>query len=533
MSRLTEVGLRVARGAVRALGAVVVVSALALAAPAIASASSGPALPSQDPFYTYSGSLAGLAPGAVLRTRPVTVSDSTTVPFSASQVLYRTTGELGQPTVTAATVIRPLLPVPTRIVSYQTAYDALGSQCDPSYTLQGGNPGYSTAADEAKVISAYAAAGFTVVVSDYEGTALDWGAGQESGYGTLDGIRAAESVLNVPAASTPVGLTGYSGGSIATEFATELAPTYAPQLDIVGAAEGGLPVDFAHNLSYINGSQDWSGVIPAVLVGIGRAFNIDMSKYQSPYGAQLAQTISDECINDFLGAYPGLTIQKLVGPQYQDFFAIPLFAKINNQLIMGATGTPKGPLFIAVGNADGTGDGVMVADDVEALAHTYCERGVSVQFNEYQGDDHDQAAIPYEVGALQFLTERLDGVPVANGCSSIGTGSSLAPLPVASPLPPPPPIELRLRYLGPRPRLHGLLIELRTNRGALTRLAIRLRRGRRVVDRVTIGRVGTHWRRVVLRSHRRMPSTGAYTLTVAQRQQTLVKRKLKLRRRRP
>jgi len=327
-----------------------------------------------------------------------------------------------------------------------------------------------------------------------------------------------------------VGLAGYSGGSIATEFATELAPTYAPNLDIVGAAEGGLPVDFAHNLSYINGSKDWSGVIPAVLVGIGRAFAIDIAKYQSAYGAQLSQTISDECINNFLGAYPGLTIQKLVGPQYQDFFAIPLFAKINNQLIMGATGTPKGPLFIAVGNADGTGDGVMVAADVQALAHTYCERGVSVQFNQYKGDDHTQAAIPYEAGALQFLTERLSGVPVANGCSSIGAGSSLAPLPLASPAPPA--IKLTLRYLGPRQRLHGVLIELRTNRAALTRLVIRLRRGRRVVDKVTIRRVGTHWRRVVLRSHRRMPSSGGYTLTVAHGRQTLVKRKLRLHRRR-
>ncbi len=49
-------------------------------------------------------------------------------------------------------------------------------------------------------------------------------------------------------------MVGYSGGSIATEFASELAPKYAPELNIVGVAEGGIPVDFAHNLTYINGS---------------------------------------------------------------------------------------------------------------------------------------------------------------------------------------------------------------------------------------------------------------------------------------
>ena len=82
-------------------------------------------------------------------------------------------------------------------------------------------------------------------------------------------------------ASAKVALTGYSGGSIATEWASELAPDYAPELHIVGAAEGGIPVDFAHNLNYINGSPDWSGVIPAVLVSLSRAFGIDSSRQAS------------------------------------------------------------------------------------------------------------------------------------------------------------------------------------------------------------------------------------------------------------
>ena len=32
-------------------------------------------------------------------------------------------------------------------------------------------------------------------------------------------------------------------------------------------------------------------------------------------------------------------------------------------------------MFMAVGNADGTGDDVMIAKDVEALAHQYCGEG--------------------------------------------------------------------------------------------------------------------------------------------------------------
>ncbi|MGH9060560.1 MAG: lipase family protein, partial [Acidimicrobiales bacterium] len=197
-----------------------VVTVIALAATS-SSAAASPTVPSSDPFYSYSGSLDQIAPGTVLRQRTVTIAESgTSTPISATQVLYRTTGQLGQPTATVATILRPATqPLVTKLVSYQTAYDALGSQCDPSYTLQGGNSSYATAQDEEQIILGYLSAGDTVVVPDYEGERLDWAAGQESGYGTLDGIRAAESLLGLSPGGTPVGMVGYSGGSIATDFA--------------------------------------------------------------------------------------------------------------------------------------------------------------------------------------------------------------------------------------------------------------------------------------------------------------------------
>jgi hypothetical protein len=396
-----------------------------------------PSLPSSDLFYTYSGStpLAQIAPGTVLKVRAIQlIVGGAPSPYSADQVLYRTTGELGQPTATVETIIKPLVPGgAAKLISYQTFYDALGSGCDPSYTLAGGNPGYTDAQADAALMQNYLEAGFTVVTSDYEGENLDWAAGQESGYNTLDGIRAAENELAVPR-STPVGMLGYSGGSIATEWASELAPAYAPELHIVGVAEGGIPVDFAHNLTYINGDNDgWAGVIPAVLVGVSRGFGIDLGTYLSAYGQKVTGQVADECINNFAGSYPGLTVQQLLKPQYENFLAIPTFAAIVNELIMGSTpGQPAEPLFMAVGNHDGTGDGVMVAADVEALAHEYCQQGVPVTFSESQGLDHTEAIAPFESAALAFLQARFAGAPAVNGCASIGAGNSLAPLPVHS-----------------------------------------------------------------------------------------------------
>ncbi|MGH3156056.1 MAG: lipase family protein [Streptosporangiaceae bacterium] len=393
-------------------------------------------LPSHDPFYTYTGSkpLSQIALGTVLRKRSVTLKiASLTIPYSAEQVLYRTSGEQGQPTVTVTTIIKPLTSLlGTKIVAYQTAYDALGSECDPSYTLRGGNPGDTDSQAEAAVIALYVTAGYTVTVPDYEGTSLQWAAGQESGYNTLDAIRATERYLGVPN-STQVGMLGYSGGSIATEWASELAPKYAPKLNIIGAASGGVPVDLAQNLTYINGDDDWSGVIPAVLDTLSSTFGVNLTKYLSPYGEKLTKAVQGECIASFAGNYPGLTFQQLVKVQYANPFQVPVLVRIFNHLLMGtAPGHPEEPLLLGVGNADGTGDGIMVAGDVEALAHEYCQQGVPVTFDEYSGLEHTEAAVPFEVDAMTFLTNLFAGGAPSNGCSSIGPGTSIAPLPPPS-----------------------------------------------------------------------------------------------------
>jgi hypothetical protein len=228
-------------------------------------------------------------------------------------------------------------------------------------------------------------------------------------------------------------MLGYSGGSIATEWAAELAPAYAPELNFVGASIGGVPVDFAHNLTYVNGDQDWAGVIPAVLVSVGRAFGVDISPYLSGYGQQVTSQVSGECIGSFAGDYPGLTIQQLLLPQYSDPFQIKPLVDIMNDLIMGnSPGKPGEPLLIGIGNYDGTGDGIMIIGDEEALAHEYCQRGVKVTFQEYPGLPHADAAVPWEAASLTFFEARFAGLPAPDGCSSIPAGNSLAPLPEPS-----------------------------------------------------------------------------------------------------
>jgi len=105
-------------------------------------------LPSQDPFYAYTGAepLDTIAPGTVLNHRPVQVTlAGSATPLTADQLLYRTTDQLGHAVVTVTTVLPPTpTPVLPRIVDYLSFYDGLSSQCDPSFTLAGGDSGDST-----------------------------------------------------------------------------------------------------------------------------------------------------------------------------------------------------------------------------------------------------------------------------------------------------------------------------------------------------------------------------------------------------
>ncbi len=411
--------------------------------------------PEQDPFYKYEGAtpLADIAPGTVLKTRTESYHVAEiAVPITAVQLLYRSTGQLGQPTVNVTSVLLPPLRLGTPpIVSYQSLYDSLTTEADPSYAISGGPVSLGSLLPnlESVLIAPALLAGEAVVIPDTEGENADFAAGAEYGYNTLDSLRAA---LSSPATglegASKIGLLGYSGGAIATEWAAELAPTYAPEINsrLIGAAFGGTLVDPAHNLRYVEGSSEWAGIIPASIIGVARSFHqeAEATRYLSEYGMVLDEDLQHTSFLEWLFAYPGLTWPQLTKPEYPTPESIPLFVADANQLIMGTHGTPTVPLLMvqgAGGELEGTpgnkpgigaGDGVMIAGDVRTLAREYCSRGVTVQYTEYEDLSHILAAVPWLVEAYAWLGERLFGIPAPQDCSSIAPGNSLAPISASS-----------------------------------------------------------------------------------------------------
>jgi hypothetical protein len=428
-------------------GPAVVVLALLLAAFAAPSARAVPP-PGQDPFYTYAGStpLADISPGTVLKTRtlPYHVA-GLPLPVKAVQLLYRSTGSVGQATVNVTSVLKPPLSLGAPdVVAYQSFYDSLNQDDEPSYAISGGlTLGGAIPQVESALFAPELLAGNAVVIADTEGQAADFAAGPEYGINTLDSLRAAlASPATGLAGADKIGLIGYSGGAIATEWAAELAPSYAPDINqlIVGAAFGGVLVHPAHNLHYVDGSTVWAGVIPMAVIGVSRAFQIDLTPYLSEYGLQIYNKLQKASIAEVLGLYPGLTWAQMAKPEYQTPESVPLYVEVVNQLIMGTGGTPTAPLLIAQGaNGElegtsgtkpgiGRGDGVMIAGDVRTLARDYCQRGVAVQYNQYDLLAHVEAAVPWIATAVPWLSARFAGKAAPKNCSQIAPGNPLDPV---------------------------------------------------------------------------------------------------------
>ncbi|MBJ7329425.1 MAG: triacylglycerol lipase [Solirubrobacteraceae bacterium] len=408
----------------------------------------------QDPFYSgvQPASLGPIAPGTVLDTRIVPYHIAgLQIPLEAVQLSYRSTGQLGQPTMNVTTVVRPILQVrdTRKVISYQSFYDSLNPDDEPSYAISGGKTfGGAIMGVESALVVPFLLKGYTVVIPDIEGQDANFAAGPEYGYNTLDSLRAAVASQAAGIADDArIGLFGYSGGAIGTGWAAELAPNYAPDIDqrLVGAAMGGVLVRPATNLHYIDGSQTWAGVMAMAVIGVSRSFDIDLSPYLSEYGLRIYDKLEDASIAEVLGAYPGLTWKKMAKPEYETPEMVPLYVGVANKLIMGSYGTPTTPLLIgqgAKGELEGTqgdqpgigaGDGVMVTGDVRAVARKWCAKGTTIEYRQFDDLSHIPTAAAWIPQGITWLERRFTSAPAPENCADIEPGNSLDPIPVKDP----------------------------------------------------------------------------------------------------
>ncbi|MFD6463919.1 lipase family protein, partial [Streptomyces roseolus] len=238
--------------------------------------------PELDEFYSPPASLvASAAPGQVLRARAIAPAffGIAQLNVDAWQLLYRTTNSFGEAISTVTTVLKPRGARPEggrKLLSYQIAEDSAAQYCAPSYVIQSGAipADYVNAAEVLIPIAAGIGQGWTVALPDYEGPNSAYGVSRISAHAALDRIRAVQSFepAQLSGTATPTALWGYSGGTIPSSFAAEIAQDYAPELHIVGIAAGGVAAaDFPAALRHNNRGL-YTGLLTGVLAGMANEY---------------------------------------------------------------------------------------------------------------------------------------------------------------------------------------------------------------------------------------------------------------------
>jgi hypothetical protein len=363
----------------------------------------------------------GGSAGSVVAAKSCTLA-AVGIPVPANQcwqLTYNTTDSAGEPVQTIATVLVPATAPRTGrvLVSYQTAEDGLTTACAPSTEFAKG-----TSIEEVNVLLDLAQ-GWVVVVPDYEGPESQYGAGHMAGHAVLDGVRAA---LRFTAAEldpgSKVALEGYSGGALASGWAMELQGSYAPELNIVGVAEGGIPADIHAIAKQVDGGP-FSGIELAAAIGIKRAYQyrFDFESDLNTAGKAMEQNIGAMCVGQVGNAPDPLTtypLQKLgTYTTIPDLLDDPPVAEILNELKMGQHKPAAASVFMF----HSVVDEIIPIATVDALHAYYCAQGVNVIYERTLVGEHIAALAPFFLETLPYLQRVLSGAPpqiaLAQPCS--------------------------------------------------------------------------------------------------------------------
>ena len=417
-------------------------------------------------FFENTADLSGFKPGEVIAKRHLPYHAlGLSAPVDVVQIKFRTTDAQGNPTFGITSVVKPLVKQNGNLVSFHSVYDSLDPAHSPSRAIQGDVAlGTVVASAESALLLDSLAQGTTVAVTDIEGQNANFAAGPEYGTTTLDGIRASLAEPDTGLGdNAKVGMMGYSGGAIASNWAAQMAPEYAPEINdkIVGVATGGLLVNPLHNLEYANGSMNWAGVVPMTVIGLARAYNLDFDKYLSDYGRSMFQKLAHASISEITGSYGGVTWASLVKPEYRDPASIPELVDVVKKTNLGEAPMPTVPFFFGEANNGvidgtmphkqwGTGDGIMVTGDVQDLANKYCQAGVPVHYEEYPFLPHTVAFTRWFPGVSQWMKDRFAGRPAPSSCGSIPAGNDISTPNVVPPAPAGAPQELPQGSAGAR-----------------------------------------------------------------------------------
>lgn len=385
--------------------------------------------------------------GTIVRSEPMKLASNIEIggiPLSVSakgtRIMYTSTDELGDPVAVSGAYLEPTKKWtgtgPRPLVAFAAGTQGQGDSCAPTKSLEkliNVESGELGIGYELPSITSYIDKGIAVVVTDYIGLGTtdrvhSYTNRLDMAHALLDAARAALKVDNASITSaSPIGLHGYSQGGGAAGAAAELAPQYAPELNLKGAFVGAPPADLLAVTKSADGTT-LTGVIAYAINGITQyhpALQTKMAEYTTDAGKQALQTASTQCIGSTLFSFGFAKTSKWTKNGKSAYDIVKSDPVLKAAVDKHRIGKLKPAIPVQV--MTGTKDDIVAHGQAKQLAKDWCGKGVAVDYNpiiQLFGSggtslNHLGPMLTHSGEAHDWLVDRLNGKSMKSNCRSL------------------------------------------------------------------------------------------------------------------
>lgn len=370
-----------------------------------------------DAFYTPPAPLPTGKPGTIIATRPIAATPAGSRGWT---VLYLSTGLDGQPRATSGSIFVPTASAPVGgrpVIAWAHGTTGVAPRCAPSLRHGGGAtsiPGFDRFID----------AGYVVTATDYPGLGTanphPYLVGESEGVAVLDSVRAAQNLTEAQA-TTSFAVWGHSQGGHAALFAGQLAPSYAPELKLVGVAAAAPATELRDLLQHDIGGVAGNVLAAMAVVSWSQVYasqGLTQSQMLNTAAIPSARLIADNCIessDQLLVDLPSAEVLKVgfKGIDKSDHSWTPP-SEWEAPLQQNTPGATR--IGVPVLINQGTADTVVWPGVTTHWVNGQCQAGVILAEKVYDGLTHLNIATTSAGDTSAWFAARFAGEPATSTC---------------------------------------------------------------------------------------------------------------------
>ncbi len=359
--------------------------------------------PSGRAFYLPPDPLPEGAPGTLIWSAPFKAIPGA----QAWKVLYHSRAIDGSDVAVSGVVVAPTDTAPhggRPVISWAHGTHGIADQCAPSRT---GNM-VSRLPSIGKLI----AQGYVVVATDYEGLGTPgthpYLVGESEAHGVLDIVKAAHQIRETDA-NDKTFVWGQSQGGQAALFAGEIAPTYAPDLDLLGVISGAPVTDAAAMFPAASTIPSTLGFAVMGMIGMQAAYpDAKVSDVLTPAALEKAKIVDEKCYGAVLSAFKQ-PVDQVIAHNPADVQPFPAVFADDSP---GKVAT-QAPMLVY----QGLSDDVVYQTFTKTYVEKACGLGNTVDYETYSGEGHYDENAVAEKDILEWMQARLAGIAATSNCA--------------------------------------------------------------------------------------------------------------------